>query len=112
MDTYKYEELKRKYEALLQENEYLKAKIREIESKSGFVHLGHESGHTRQTCSQNLEECASSQQSGAKASDDNFDNEHALTKYSQDHEKISLFMSLFKGRTDVYAKKWQGRKGS
>jgi hypothetical protein len=26
-------------------------------------------------------------------------------------EKIRLFMSLFKGREDVYAKRWQNRKG-
>ncbi len=39
-------------------------------------------------------------------------NANAVTHYSQNHEKIDLFMSLFKGRTDVYAKKWQSKKGS
>lgn len=30
---------------------------------------------------------------------------------SSNSEKINLFMSLFKGRTDVYAKRWQNREG-
>jgi hypothetical protein len=34
-----------------------------------------------------------------------------VNQNSKSEEKIDLFMSLFKGREDVYAKKWQNKKG-
>lgn len=34
-----------------------------------------------------------------------------INKFSPAAEKIDLFMSLFNGRRDVYAKRWQNRKG-
>ena len=37
MKTSKYDELKIKYEALLKENKYLKAKIREFDSNSKVI---------------------------------------------------------------------------
>lgn len=39
-------------------------------------------------------------------------NHHpGLTGYADPSEKINLFMSLFRGRADVYAKRWQNRVG-
>lgn len=35
----------------------------------------------------------------------------AITQNSKSNEKIKLFMSLFKGRDDVYAKRWQNKEG-
>ncbi len=35
----------------------------------------------------------------------------ALRNFTNSAEKISLFMSLFKGRDDVYAKRWQSKAG-
>src|SRR5579884_572271 len=32
-------------------------------------------------------------------------------KQAQEHRKIALFRSLFRGREDVYATRWQGRDG-
>lgn len=34
-----------------------------------------------------------------------------LNKYSSKEDKLLLFMSLFKGRKDVYAKRWESREG-
>ncbi|MEN6455259.1 MAG: hypothetical protein ABFD10_13455 [Prolixibacteraceae bacterium] len=34
-----------------------------------------------------------------------------INKRSDPDEKIRLFMSLFRGRDDVYAKRWENKKG-
>ncbi len=34
-----------------------------------------------------------------------------INKYSPKEEKLQLYMSLFKGREDVYAKRWESREG-
>lgn len=39
------------------------------------------------------------------------ENECGITKYSTTDEKIALFRSLFRGREDVYAQRWQNREG-
>lgn len=36
---------------------------------------------------------------------------NGLNKYSPKEEKLKLYMSLFKGREDVYAKRWESREG-
>ncbi len=40
-----------------------------------------------------------------------FSEPKGIYNKSSNTEKINLFMSLFKGRTDVYAKRWQSREG-
>jgi hypothetical protein len=57
------------------------------------------------------EEAASCQQACTVSVDSNVNINKPLSHYSQNYEKIALFMSLFKGRSDVYAKKWQNQKG-
>ena len=39
------------------------------------------------------------------------DTHSGLIDYTDPSEKIRLFMSLFRGREDVYAKRWQNREG-
>ena len=111
MKTSKYDELKNKYEALLIENKYLKAKIQEFESNSEIVIPHHELIQSQGTLFQAPEEPVSKQRSDTTTLSDNYLNDKPVTRCSQNHEKIALFMSLFKGRTDVYAKKWQNKKG-
>jgi len=111
MNTSKYDELKIKYEVLLKENKYLKAKIREFESNSEVVIAHPEPVQSRETLFQAPEEPASKQLSDTITLNDNFPDDKPVTRCSQNHEKITLFMSLFKGRNDVYAKKWQNKKG-
>jgi superfamily II DNA or RNA helicase len=36
---------------------------------------------------------------------------NSINQYSSTSEKIALYRSLFQGRTDVYAKRWQNREG-
>lgn len=37
--------------------------------------------------------------------------DRAVTKRSPMHEKIALFLSLFQGRPDVYARRWESKAG-
>lgn len=115
MDIHNYDELKKKFEALLEENNCLKAKIRKLETDAEAVIPLHESVRPRETLFQEPEEPESSRQSIATALNDTSCNNKSVTcrisMHSQNHEKIALFMSQFKGRTDVYAKKWQNKKG-
>lgn len=39
-------------------------------------------------------------------------NQPSVTKSSTKDEKINLFMSLFRGRSDVFARKWINKKGN
>ena len=107
MNINNYHELKKKYQALLKENKFLKAKIRELES-SLIPH--HKTVKTEETLYHDPENAVSCRQSGAAPVINTFNNK-PLSQYSRNYEKIALFMSLFKGRTDVYAKKWQNQKG-
>ncbi|MBT3179086.1 MAG: DEAD/DEAH box helicase family protein [Desulfobacula sp.] len=111
MKTSKYDELKIKYEALLEENKSLKAKIREFDSNSKVIIPHDEAIQPMETLFQELEGSVSKQQSDTITLNDNFLNDKPVTRHSLNHEKISLFMSLFKGRKEVYAKKWQNKKG-
>ncbi|WP_320043425.1 DEAD/DEAH box helicase family protein [uncultured Desulfobacter sp.] len=105
-----YNELKRKYDALLEENKALKAKIREFAPKFENIISHHKPIQSGETLFSNLEKLVSNSKSGA-ALPSGIDA-GSVTRFSQNHEKIYLFMSLFKGRTDVYAKKWQSKKGA
>lgn len=111
MDINNYDELKKRYEALLAENQCLKAKIGKLEAGSEVATPHDGPVQSGETLFQNSEEAESNRQSVATALSDNACNNKAVTQYSQNHEKIALFMSRFKGRTDVYAKKWQNKKG-
>ena len=115
MDIHNYDELKKKFEALLEENNCLKAKIRKLEADAKAVIPLHESARPGETLFQEPKEPESSRKSIATdLNDTSCTNKPVacrITMHSQNHEKIALFMSLFKGRTDVYAKKWKNKKG-
>jgi superfamily II DNA or RNA helicase len=111
MNLNRYDELEKKYKALLEENKCLKAKIQEIETTSEFGIPHHGTVQPRESLFQEPQEPISNQKSGEADLDGNFSNDKSVTRYSENDEKIALFMSLFKGRTDVYAKKWQNKKG-
>ncbi|MCF6249581.1 MAG: DEAD/DEAH box helicase family protein, partial [Desulfobacula sp.] len=111
MKTSKYDELKIKYEALLEENKCLKAKIREFKSNFKVIIPHDKARQPMETLFQELEGPISKQQSDTTTLNDNFPNDKPVTRRSQNHEKIAFFMSLFRGRKEVYAKKWQNKKG-
>ena len=106
----KYNSLKKKYDELLEENEYLKAKIRKLEFQPN---------PTNSLKTTPIQGTQSKQQKGfhpelnsvAISTNNIADGTNLVNNFSPINEKIFLFMSLFKGRNDVYAKKWQNKKG-
>jgi hypothetical protein len=111
MNDDRYDKLKNKYDALLEENEYLKAKIRKLESQQNLISTCHEISPIQDTLFQQKNELVSDQKSAGISTIDILCGDKSVNQYSPTNEKISLFMSLFKGRNDVYAKKWQNKKG-
>ncbi|ACN13503.1 putative DNA helicase (D10 protein) [Desulforapulum autotrophicum HRM2] len=106
----RYNSLKKKYDELLEENEYLRAKIRKLESHPNPASYIKTSP---------VQSTQSEQQNGFHPElnsvdiliNNAADDTSLINNFSSINEKIILFMSLFKGRNDVYAKKWQNKKG-
>lgn len=105
-----YDELKRKYDALLEENKALKVKIRELAPKSENIISLHKPVQSGETVCKHLKNLASNPKSDAAVSGGTYAG--LVSRFSQNDQKIDLFMSLFRGRSDVYAKKWQSKKGA
>ncbi len=82
-----YQQLLKKYNSLLEENKKLKAKLKTHQSSNNFT---------------------SSSKSATIINEQNIST--SINKHSSRDEKIKLFMSLFKGRDDVYAKRWTNKK--
>lgn len=93
-----YEELYEKYQKLLEENKRLK-----IENENYKVQLGLALPKFDSEV-QNEKEIFSTQS-------EQFHSLEQVNNTSSPQDKINLFMSLFRGRTDVYAKKWQSKEG-
>ncbi|WP_348982951.1 hypothetical protein [Desulfosporosinus sp. FKA] len=91
-----YEELYEKYQKLLRENKRLKIENEDFKIQLGLalplfgseIHL--------------IEE---------RDIPDLFNDSEQVTNSSFPQEKINLFLSLFRGRDDVYAKRWQNKEG-
>ena len=107
----KYDELYKKYLTLLEENKLLKSKINEMEVKVSSPEP-EESINPLQKVLFNEPEI---KKIDFQTEDNLFGNissvEEVVCKNSSKEDKILLFMSLFKGRSDVYAKRWQNKKG-
>ncbi len=109
MGKISYKELHKKYEVLVEENAKLKAKINMLESNNET--LKHESTFTdellfEETSIGLIENEPKIESIKTKTEVCHFNN------FSDKKNKIILFMSLFKGREDVYAKRWENRKGA
>ena len=78
-----------KYQALLKDNYSLKAENKKLKAQLGIDHP----------------------RTDSSAVVNNERPIHVATKNFKAEEKIKLFMSLFKGREDVYAKRWQNKEG-
>ena len=81
-----FEELLNKYNALLEDYEKLESENKELKRRLGITELKE------------------------KVIIDNR-QDSAFNKFSPNEEKIKLYMSLFRGREDVYAKRWESREG-
>jgi superfamily II DNA or RNA helicase len=97
-----YQELLEKYKALLFENDRLKKEIENLKSFSGInrnLLSDNENPHISSE-PEIIEQNA--QQLGIINS--------SITNNSPSAEKIQLFLSLFKGRDDVFARRWENQK--
>ncbi len=103
MKDLSYLELKNKYESLAEENKSLKVRVVELESALRLTQLSHLVPHPDPT----PDPCAPS--ASIDTSDDGADK--PVNHFSPISEKVALFMSLFRGRSDVYAQKWISKKG-
>ena len=123
MNDFNYDELHKKYQTLLEENNRLKLKIKELEKMSGSFKP---SPKTFQKQEVSLKKNRQNDPDPDQDNDSNKPLEKNLLQidtdtgtifskpinhYSPKKDKIALFMSLFKGRSDVFAKYWQNKKG-
>lgn len=95
-----YNELYNKYMKLLEENQMLRTENENFRKQLGI--------QISEICMDNGEKELN------EAGDDIVTEKYELRevhKGSSPQEKINLFMSLFKGRDDVYAKRWQNKGG-
>ncbi|MEW6173691.1 MAG: DEAD/DEAH box helicase family protein [Bacillota bacterium] len=94
-----YEGLFKKYQTLLAENNSLKAENQKLKEKLGIL--------SRQ---QVIFDVIAGHKSTSESINKDIENK-VLQKSITPTEKINLFMSLFRGREDVYAKRWENRNG-
>jgi superfamily II DNA or RNA helicase len=91
----KYDELLEKYLILEEENRILKEEIKQLkmrsvaESTTEFMYIN----------------------TDAPTPIHQISSDYRITQSSSSHEKLSLYLSLFKGRSDVCAKKWKNKLG-
>lgn len=88
---------KAEYERLLEENRLLKRKIDKLKSQVQKQNENNSLSNSKTT-----EEPTSFHDIAISSS--------TINKYASPDEKIKLYMSLFKGQTDVYAKRWENKK--
>lgn len=103
-----YKELFEKYQALLKENNNLKEEVRSLKVQLGIEEYQADcAGVLNQKTS--IEPCCNQKQiDDEEVNTTPFNTE--INNMSEPNEKIKLFMSLFKGRADVLAKRWVSQK--
>ncbi|MCF6357044.1 MAG: hypothetical protein L3J54_04485, partial [Draconibacterium sp.] len=106
-----YSELYKKYLALLEENKLLKLEINKMAATSGISELEEPVEPIQRTLFNKDKLEKIDFQTNKYLSEDILHGKKAVSKKSSKEEKIVLFMSLFKGRNDVYAKRWENKKG-
>ncbi|MCW0483833.1 TOTE conflict system archaeo-eukaryotic primase domain-containing protein [Gaoshiqia sediminis] len=103
-----YKALQNKYQQLLLENNRLKEEIKRLKAQPGLTIGWEESQDSGNTVSGYLpapELELFDQQVKINSST----SAEAINKGSGSSEKIQLFMSLFRGRDDVYARRWENK---
>jgi len=97
------EELRIKYQALLSENSLLKEDIKKLKASLG------------EQLPPNLSDSVSFPKDQNELNynakrDEDTGSLFPINKKSDTKEKVRLFMSLFRGREDMYAKRWENSK--
>ncbi len=99
-DSVSISELSKKYQVLLIENSKLKEEIRTLKARLIIAEARYSGDHLfikKSEVERIAPQTAKISLSG-------------MNKNADEGEKIRLFMSLFKGREDVYARRWENRK--
>lgn len=99
-------ELLNKYQKLLIENANLKAENKKLKEQIDILTRNDENIEVTDTSTVS-DECVNSSYLETHP-----ENTTTVNQKSKPDEKIKLFMSLFKGRADVYAKRWQNKNGA
>lgn len=94
-----FKELQTKYQLLLDENRLLKEELNAFKAGLSATELQRQEEQCFSRGSEHI-----IQPSTAESSSE------SISYRSESAEKIRLFMSLFKGRDDVYAKRWDSKK--
>ncbi len=98
-----------KYQALLIENDKLRAEVERLKARLAAL------GHPNDLAIGRVETASAGSISGipndALTDGVGKNSDRKVNQQSGSEDKIELFMSLFKGRTDVYAKRWRNSKG-
>ncbi len=94
-------ELLGKYQALLAENSILKEELRNLKAQLGIVEC-----QVVSSC----EDFNSEPEMPCTESENSNDLRSGINNMSDSIDKIKLLMSLFRGRDDVYAKRWENPK--
>jgi hypothetical protein len=95
------EQLREKHERLLREFERLKDENRQLKDQLELQNF--------RDIPDSVPESKPEKDSLTAEQTDNFPNS-IISNTSESSEKIRLFITLFKGRDDVYAKRWENRK--
>ncbi len=119
MNNFKYDELYKKYQGLLEENNRLKSKIKELEAASDSVKSRPNTIQTQEVLSKEPRQNDPDNDPNKPiekdlleiSTDPDVVSSKSINQFSPKEDKIALFMSLFKGRSDVYARRWQNKKG-
>ena len=104
-----FTELLEKYQAVLAENNCLKEELKKLKERLGNSDCQAVSGANYDKS----QLAAGFLSAGSELLNHDAENEALsanINKLSGSDEKIKLFMSLFKGRDDVYAKRWENKK--
>jgi len=105
MTHFKYDELYQKYLNLLEENTCLKAKIKELEAEPNTFKFHSKPFQTQELFFKEPSEIKPDNRVKKEPIETGSVWGKSVNHYSVKEDKIALFMSLFKGRSDVYAKR-------
>jgi superfamily II DNA or RNA helicase len=111
MEFMTFEELFKKYQESLLENHILKEEIKNLKSKLGVSeHRAISHGVYESFSEDSLFPNPDTVLEVSNQLSDNGTLPLNINNMSDPKDKIELFMSLFKGRDDVYAKRWENKK--
>ena len=103
-----FKALQKKYQQLLIENNSLKEEIKSLKAHPGLT-AGQEESQDSGNAVSGYFPAPEPELFGQKAETEPPASYGTINKRSDPGEKVRLFMSLFRGRDDVYAKRWENK---